>query len=1386
MAHVIEITNPFQPDKDAKTHLVAGAPTVREWLGIRFPGFVEFDRPTICLFNGKPLKRKEWETARIQGDDLVTFAAVPGMVAVYIIYAILVIASIAISLSIKAPSAAIVAGQDSNQADPVYTLKGQRNQIKLGDVIEVPYGRCRLYPSYAAVPYNKYQNNDQYLYQLFCLGQGRFNIHSKQIEDTDISNFDDVQIEIVEPGQSVTLFPDNVITSPEVGTIELLDPSAYVVDVPEEGHNEDNGNGGQTWVVDVPEQGHWVYDYAGPFVANASGTKTNRIEVDIVLPKGLYYSNNSGGLDNLTASAGFDARMIDDAGAPLGDWFQIGSFNKTLKTTTPQRFTIGAAVAEGRYEIRGYRTNTKNTNSRAGNDLSWETLRAYLPATRTYGNVTVIAMKAKATNNLNSNAQTRFNVWATRLLPVWNLTTGTWDLDVETRSPVWAFVDIFRAKYGAQLANRFLELDYLCELADLYADREEFFDWVYDQPVTAWEASKLAARVGRGIPMLNGSRVTISRDAPKDLPSAIFNPDNIIAGSFRWEIKLPSFDAYDGLEVAYVDPDTWKEETVKCLLPKGEGKEAGDNCKQTKACGITGRTHAFRVGMYERALEKYTRENIIFKTGLEGHIPSYGELIAVSHDIPRWSTGGLLQAVNGLVLTLSEKVVFEEGQTHKIVLRKKNGEATQPLDVTPGVDEYHVSLVAPLDPDDFSFDYHNEQPIYLFGKTSMWGKPCRVVNLQPSDEDTVEVTAVNYTELPFIFDEYDAPELDNNGIGLPSIPALPSVSGLRVTKAANLLNTVIAAWKPSAGAKYYVVQISYNNTDWEYLGQTVDSWLQFAVLPRYIYVRVSAVNLGAGLWATWQGQAPVEKSTVVIDDGETPAGVSDVLFEPDLNTITAGWIPPVNTAIKFVHIYKSLTTVRPVDVTFSIAPPQKTFVFAGLAEKTKYYFWFEAEAINGRHGPISEMYSSETGSDPVSNALNELAKTLAQSLANSSDHASAILQEIEDREAGIAELNTALADKASVAALTSESQTRATNDASETSAREVAISALSTTVQQVGAALATEQTTRATNDTAETNAREQAISAVQSALNGKASQAALDSESSTRATADSAETTARNTAISTLTNTVNGKASQAALDSESTTRATNDATETTQRTTAIATLQTQVDGKATQAALDSESSTRATADAAETSQRTTAVANLQTQVDAKASQAYVDNLIATRVTETSALARTIANLMATMGETSAYVQTLADAYVDSAGNAVARWATMLTAASNGDLVQTGIEMVAQNGAAPISAIRMLASVFQLRSTINGVDVYPFQVVDGVVRMNTAIIADATITSAMIQSLAANKVSATSLSAITATIGLLRTAASGARTEIEDNQIRVYDGAGTLRVRMGIW
>lgn len=55
-----------------------------------------------------------------------------------------------------------------------------------------------------------------------------------------------------------------------------------------------------------------------------------------------------------------------------------------------------------------------------------------------------------------------------------------------------------------------------------------------------------------------------------------------------------------------------------------------------------------------------------------------------------------------------------------------------------------------------------------------------------------------------------------------------------------------------------------------------------------------------------------------------------------------------------------------------------------------------------------------------------------------------------------------------------------------------------------------------------------------------------------------------------------------------------------------------------------------------------------------------------------------------------------------------------------------------------------------------------------------------------KSITTDKLSVTSLSAITATIGTLRTKSSGSRVEIKDNLIQVYDASNKLRVRLGVW
>lgn len=112
-----------------------------------------------------------------------------------------------------------------------------------------------------------------------------------------------------------------------------------------------------------------------------------------------------------------------------------------------------------------------------------------------------------------------------------------------------------------------------------------------------------------------------------------------------------------------------------------------------------------------------------------------------------------------------------------------------------------------------------------------------------------------------------------------------------------------------------------------------------------------------------------------------------------------------------------------------------------------------------------------------------------------------------------------------------------------------------------------------------------------------------------------------------------------------------------------------------------------------------------------------------------------------------------------------------------------------------SAIAQMTDAINLRvqkgDVINQINVSPTTTtIDGKYLhiKSTTVIDNNVIVSRMLaaKAVTADKLAVTSLSAITANIGTLRTKTSGARTEIKDNLIEVYDSNNRLRVRMGVW
>lgn len=814
MVQITLINNPFQPQDKLQRLTTRSGLTVQGWLLENFgPDFEEFDKPTVCHLNGQVLLRRDW-TRRLEQGDHLTFTTLPdGVVSI-----ILAVVSIAIAIFIGAKGLLgdpKVPGEAQNP-DAAYTLRGQNNRLRPGEPVEVVYGRCRIWPTYVSRPYSRYVGNKQYQYSLFCLGHGDFDIHGTYLDDTLTSRFDEVELELCPPGTDVTLVEGSVFTSLEVSNIELLGPN-------EEGYD----------------------GFSGPFTLNEDTDPIRRIEVDISFPSGLYKLNDEGKSQPETVSLLFQYRNM--AG---GSWTDIVSPTITRSTNTPQRITYSVSVPAGQYEVRGRRTSNRVDSAKSISQVRWEAAKGYGRLKRNFGQVYVIAMKALATGQLNDNSARSFNVRATRKLPVWNGTT--WLAPAATRNPVWAFCDVMRATYGAKLPDEYLDLSGLLTLAGVMNAQGITFDWIFDQPLTVWEAAKTVLRVGRATPIPQGSLITAVRDEVTSVVTAVFNQHNIVKGSLTQTLNMFEFQSPDATRVEYIEWPSWKPKTVDAVLPG----RAGTNPEMVKLPGCTSRDQALREGLYLQSRRELQRTVVTFRTGSEGYIPVFMDLIAVTHDTVRIGQGGMILAYDSGTneLTLSEQPTFSSDEvSYVIALRKSDGSLGDLLPAFPGSAANKVLLLD--DPDPLpDFTENQVPPLYVFGIQGLETFYGKVMEVRPVDFQTFEITCVNYVPENYDHDEVVAdPPDDFPVIENPGDPEVPWVEISGILENAAEVNVV---WGLAEGATSYLLEVRYLSDDepdpaWQSVGQFPTGPVKLAIEPGEMQVRVAPFRAsGNVIWTT--------------------------------------------------------------------------------------------------------------------------------------------------------------------------------------------------------------------------------------------------------------------------------------------------------------------------------------------------------------------------------------------------------------------------------------------------------------------------------------------------------------------------------------------------------
>ena len=647
-----------------------------------------------------------------------------------------------------------------------------------------------------------------------------------------------VEVQFFEAGQPVTLFPDNVEPTDGVASQELLAPNA---------------------------SGDWI----GAFPTNAPGTKTSKIQVDLILPRGLGRYNDQGGLNAISASVEFVYRDIDDLGNPTSAWKTLFTNTFSDATLTAIRKTFDIDVPSGRYEARGRRTtNSTASDGRTMDVIQWESMKAFLPGALSY-NQSGVAIKIKASNALSQNSANKFTLIQTRKLPTYDTTTGTWSVAQPTRSFAAGLSAVLKADHGGQRKDRNIDLQMLWGVIHpVLTQRGWNFDCWIDGAYDVWQLVQELCQPYLVLPRISGSVVSFAFDRPNRSPSHEFTPYNIVRGTFQPTWGTYSDSSPDDVQVAYLDADAgFASRDVRASLPESEGKKPA----QKSYLGVVNRNHAYQIGMAYAARNRFRRLSWEFETEGMGRILNLGEVVTLNHPRLRDTAFGQVQGWSAESLTiLSQNDIKVQDTTTDLYLSlsRPNGKPWGPVKLR-GVSKNAFTL----DAEDFAllitqgfespFDWltggsDRLATVWTLQTSREYKRRVIITSAIPTSLYRYKITVIN-----------DDPRVDDHiaelapawqfRTGTGTITALTAPESVRgYIGGTALLPTITVSWLPVVGADSYLVSFSTDGIDWA-AGISVTANVYTGSIPvGPVYVRVSALRDGEqSAWTLWHGDTTV-------------------------------------------------------------------------------------------------------------------------------------------------------------------------------------------------------------------------------------------------------------------------------------------------------------------------------------------------------------------------------------------------------------------------------------------------------------------------------------------------------------------------------------------------
>lgn len=603
--------------------------------------------------------------------------------------------------------------------------------------------------------------------------------------------------------------------------------------------------------------------------------------------------------------------------------------------------------------------------------------------------------------------------------PVNRTYAGTWDGTFKwawSNNPAWVLYDlIMNQRYGLDQRELGIPVDKwsLYEVSQ-YCDElvpdnrggmepRYLMDMVVQSQVEAFQLVRDVCSAFRGMTFYNGESLSIIVDKPRD-PVYLFTADNVVDGVFVR--TFPSEKTmYTSCNVMFDDEENQYEQDVEPVFNADAAMRFGHNPTSITAIGCTRRTEANRRGRWILQTN-LSATTVSFSTGLEGMIPSCGDVIYVAD--PHWQSAfnlvlsGRIMEVTGTQVFLAFRCDAKAGDT--LILNTDDGKPLRRTIASVSADGKTLTLNV-----GYNFDVAPDS-VFLIESDQLAAEQYVVTRIEKGSDDdefTFAITATQYNPNKYdaidngvITDDRPTSVVDPDSMGAPENVSISSFS--RIVQGMSV-ETMVIGWSAVQYAKLYEVQWRKDGGNWNNVPRTATTQVDIEGIYAGEYqARVRCIS-GGNIASPWSALASASLTGKV---GAPKGPINLFASDNEIFGIRVKWAMPEGAEdTAYIELYQSQSgTDQDASLLTLIPYPAAEYWHSILP--AGYVNWYKARSVD-RIGNVSPWtnYARGMSSTDVSiitdqildeildsDAMKELQESAQDSASKLNDYANSIIQ----------------------------------------------------------------------------------------------------------------------------------------------------------------------------------------------------------------------------------------------------------------------------------------------------------------------------------------------------------------------------------------------------------